>query len=343
MLLNNLKVLEIGNAHEPKRRFTEFCFKRLQNDRVVHPRVEARDDTTQGTSSKLHFGDGIPGVRTTSPGDEISETLARRKVYRARMKAAEDGLCDELEPPNQAEGSEGARPAIPHGQETSTQPIRRFYLSHANADVLRQPVHSGVRKSRQSPTAVFVEKLRKSSKPPSRSSNSSIPIERILDLGAEAHLNRKPSEEQLSKGSPMGAKQLGGPLANHTRSALKLGHSIHDPPHTWDLDSDQLADELAALALEFEPVSSTAPAAAMPHVSQPDSTISDSQMTANDDFVYETYFRTSYDPVQDVSAADAGLIVIEEEDQELWYNYANSDEEIEWDEEDPDSNGEEEP
>jgi hypothetical protein len=126
----------------------------------------------------------------------------------------------------------------------------------------------------------------------------------------------------------------------------KAGTSISDHPSTWDITSDQLANELAALAMEIEPPelpvghskeTFTAPGPVLP-------THRDVEMT-DDDFVYEIYVRVAREDAPLASLqpgpldSNYGLLVIEEQDEELWQFYMEGDdEESDWDEED--SNGE---
>ncbi len=120
----------------------------------------------------------------------------------------------------------------------------------------------------------------------------------------------------------------------------KTGQSMHDHPSTWDYDSDQLAEELAAFALEVSREEK--------EEYQP-STIKKSQgvgienplVNMDEDFVYDTYIRI---PVAagskgEASSNDVGLLVIDDEDQKIWQTFVESDNDSEWDEEDPDSNG----
>jgi len=58
----------------------------------------------------------------------------------------------------------------------------------------------------------------------------------------------------------------------------------------------------------------------------------------DEDYVYETYIRVPFGHDPPVSASNVGVLVINEEDEDLWQDYMESDEETDWDEED--SNGE---
>ena len=126
----------------------------------------------------------------------------------------------------------------------------------------------------------------------------------------------------------------------------KSGTSLQDPSRTWNRESDQLADELAALAMEMDPDA------------QPDSPVREAPSSSvagpdiqparpnpiEEEYIYETYIRISeenhssntMDP--NVSVSNVGVLVIDEEDEDLWEGYMQSDDESDWDDED--SNGE---
>lgn len=116
---------------------------------------------------------------------------------------------------------------------------------------------------------------------------------------------------------------------------------MHDHPSSWDYDSDQLAEELAAFALEIsrEEAQECQPSTTM--MSQ-DVGVKDMLVDVDEDFIYDTYIRV---PVAAgskgvASPNDVGLLIIDDKDQELWRTFVESDDDSEWDEDDPDSNGE---
>lgn len=64
----------------------------------------------------------------------------------------------------------------------------------------------------------------------------------------------------------------------------------------------------------------------------------------DDGYVYETYIRVPRSVLvnmqhEDPEKISIGILVIEDEDQQLWETYADVDEDTDWDEEDEDSNG----
>lgn len=131
-------------------------------------------------------------------------------------------------------------------------------------------------------------------------------------------------------------------LQTGSKGARK-GTSIRDHPSTWNHESDQLADELAALAMEFDPEiqDKTEPVVEMPTGMPGVESTGVTPRPREDDFVYETYIRLRYDDETERALAlvdnNMGVLVIEDEDQDLWQKYIDSDDDTDWDEED--SNG----
>ncbi len=141
----------------------------------------------------------------------------------------------------------------------------------------------------------------------------------------ESRIDGKPVDQSLTS-VPSGIK--------------KTGQSIRDHPSTWDYDSDQLAEELAAFALEISREEKQECQANVTKEFQ-GVDIKDSYVDMDEDFIYDTYIRV---PViagskGEASRNDVGLLVIDDKDQELWQTFVESDDDSEWDEDDPDSNG----
>ena len=73
--------------------------------------------------------------------------------------------------------------------------------------------------------------------------------------------------------------------------------------------------------------------------------VAEAETATEDEYVYETYIRLPHNAAiqreieQNNLAANIGVLIIAEEDEELWEAYAESDSDNEWDEEDADSNG----
>lgn len=124
----------------------------------------------------------------------------------------------------------------------------------------------------------------------------------------------------------------------------RTGRSVYDDPLTWDLESDELADQLAAIAFEIDPSTGPPPPPAIDKVGN-----SADNTAGIQDFIFETYVRVHKDIDVDTEMIDAsnlGYLVIDEEDEALWEQYLKDDDEDDddsWDEEDQDSNAEDNP
>lgn len=286
-----------------------------------------RDDQP---AARERAASGIPTVRATSPGAEIRDEAERR--------AAQISLRNRYLPTKEA--PKQASPALNefkgHAHEGSpsqyTRPIRlprQFRLSSWPRTSLSS--HSpGVHKrriARRNYLATFVEK-------PVAPKWGSKLLEDFDNDDSNRTMQAGRIEDPLANEL---AEGLSGPKP---KQSLKAGQSMHDHPSTWDRDSDQLAEELAAFALELsqneeqEQLRSNTPEL---HNVQ----IKDTNMKYDEDFIYDTYIRVPIDKEKSGEQAitDVGLLVIEDEDQELWQTFIESDDDSEWDEEDPDSNG----
>lgn len=127
-----------------------------------------------------------------------------------------------------------------------------------------------------------------------------------------------------------------------SNQTARKGTSIRDHPSTWNHDSDQLADELAALAMELDPaIKEKADAEERKSTHAPRDTAI-TPPDRDDNYVFETYIRVRHDdqtpdPMDTTGPNNVGVLVIEEEDEDLWAKYVASDDDTDWDEED--SNG----
>lgn len=238
-------------------------------------------------------------------------------------------------------------------EDKKLQQLRRFHLTrHLSAvpsgGIQRQKIDI------RPPLATFVERRTVSLKHENNPIYQSHPIDKVIDLHHEQNGSTQvadgietPSLDVLQSSERTSIKPFVVPEAQFKRE----GTSIQDHPNTWDHESDQLADELAALAMEFDPEirskaaeleaelernrpKSPPPAAAPGH--------SDRMVLDDNDFVYETYIKVQHEqggtPLTDDWGVKVGVLVIDEEVEDLWNKYVDSDQEDEWDEED--SNGE---
>ena len=352
-MLNIYSDLEQAPARDKKRRATDFLFRRLRTDEIEDiSRVPslARDvsNTRQEKQRSASQDDNldIPQIRTTLPGEEVKEMKALKAAIKSRAE-------DREKLHHKAEGCAQHSDPLHETTPFSTVPIkvplnaRRFQLSREHATVGPSKLYGGVRKPvhrSKAQLATFVEKGFARMDLHSRIPTKSIPIDRIVEV-------------RTSDGSNTGASHSSGPVEDRqqtiTRHTLerpfvktcaneaRKGRSINSHPDTWDFDSDQLASELAAFAFELDPTGDSEP------VKVPFKSVSSPITTdmGDDEYVYETYIRIPHNADSQAEidqhdmTAKIGVLVIAEEDEELWEAYGESDGENEWDEEDADSNG----
>ena len=169
----------------------------------------------------------------------------------------------------------------------SQQNARRFHLTSDLTDkVYNSRPSSGIQKpakkfkSLRPPLATFVENQ-------SERAGGRHPVQHAQPPHGAQHGRYRTDNATIT------IQQL--PSSHKQQTAVtKTGHSMHDHPSTWDFESDQLADELAAFAMELDPGtnkdSETVKETSLHKIPQ----ISNAPMMLNDDYVYETYVRVSY-------------------------------------------------
>ena len=234
---------------------------------------------------------------------------------------------------------------------------RRFHLSRHGLAPASSTHWSGIRKHKhhnRPHLATFVEKhVDRLSYGGVLFSNKMSAVDRLID---DADFSPQPlsvthssSLDQPRNGASTGvglSPKAIQPFVKAPKELVKTGNSIRDHPSTWDYDSDQLANELAAFALEISEAENSIKEGQqqqqqkMPARRSPE--IADSDMEVDDIYVYETYLRvprSELAPNYDENKDSIGVLVIEEQDEELWQTFAEDDEDSGWDEEDGDSNG----
>ena len=332
LLMKNVADLETDN-HQTKRRVTDYCFQRVKENLEAPPPSQLPTVGNIRQSYRTvgsHTPSCMPVVRATYPGAEIREEAERR----AAQQALRDRYLSRDEPAKQTtpplNDSKRTSPKEPPKQcNRPVGPLRQFHLSpwpkisHLNHT-------SGIQKrkrARRNYLATFVES-------PTASKFGSKFLDEIgnKEQGAGVHgrVIKTPVVSQAAEES----------INNVPRQPLKIGQSIHDHPSTWNLDSDQLAEELTAFALEISQNEEQEKPHSKNQQAQNMDT-KDTNMNMDEDFTYDTYIRV---PISDGKSGeggtnDVGLLVVEDEDQELWQTFVESDNDSEWDEEDPDSNG----
>ncbi|OAP59056.1 hypothetical protein AYL99_06354 [Fonsecaea erecta] len=342
--------LEQGTGLEKKRRVTDFYFQRLQND-VIAP-VSQRATSSQTAVWSEPPAPGVPPIRLTSLSD-IKKDVERSQVS---VAAKADVVREEKSKAlDNASADGGDRPAsnTSTGNETLHQ-ARRFHLTRHLSSVLGPNASGGIRKPKnfiRPPLATFVERHVPIFSHEENPLYRDKPIDKMLDIQVDAGVgSSKPDKttEPTLEALNASKRTVTSTFVQTGSKAARNGTSIRDHPSTWDLDSDQLADELAALAMEFDPDVQETTEAMLPTV--PPSKTQDDMMTSHDgedDYIYETYVRVEYDAqVHGPGTAAAlhsnyGILVIDEEDEDLWQKYIDSDDDSDWDEED--SNAEDNP
>ncbi|RMZ75419.1 hypothetical protein DV738_g5492, partial [Chaetothyriales sp. CBS 135597] len=336
-------LLRFDHDKPGKRRHTGFLFRRLETHDLL-------PDAHRPMSSQSARLDGIPSVRATAPGDEINDLKKLRSARQAKMDASPGAKASV----GSVESSPAAEPATVSAEApaVSRQQPRRFHLVSDLTKAVpsvdpSSRFHRGDRKHHHTlrpPLATFVEQL-----PPSPPRASSEKTRDESGKGMELQPNQPVASvapaEQQPKPKPTSDQPSAAPPQQQPRSPPKIGHSMYDHPDTWDLESDQLADELAAFALELDPVAGQDDAGT--RVSRERDTKPE-PMVLDDGLVYDTYVRVTYedmdlDPATVDSQANLGILVVDEEVEDLWQEYLNEgvEDEDEWDSED--SNAEENP
>ena len=321
-----------------KQRTSNHVFVRI-NLEASKPQGPSKETTapSRNSDSKSTLIPGIPIVKSTQPGDEIKDFQRYRAAQNGRDDGANVNVTEvHLEPTNAAK---------------SPTTARRFHLTRDLSTALRPQPSGGIRKIKSAlrphlPT--FVERY-ETAKAYDPLFHAEVPIDRIIRSVKRGGHDIDP-KEIIDNDSDVEKQSV--QMFRRPRREAKTGRSIQDDPATWDLDSDELANELAALALDMDP-DAKATYLSDPHYPQ-DEAISSARPEATemgelDDFVYETYIRVQQNSVAELDVATKtksfGYLVIDEEEEDLWEQYLreDDDEDEDWDEEDQDSNAEDNP
>ncbi|KAK5047933.1 hypothetical protein LTR84_006121 [Exophiala bonariae] len=344
--------LEQSSAPDRKRRVTDFYFQRVQ---IQVPLVAPLSQPSTGPHVTRPASSGVPSVRTSAPGDNVRDYNTLREAWRAKSEedapkrhgGVSQGLRD-------SQNAGNTKPVSTSAEVKDLQQLRRFHLARH----LSTAPSGGLERKKidiRPPLATFVERRPASNKHEKSSIYQGEPVDKVINLphdrnGATlvAGVDEPPSLAALQTSDRTPIKPFVAAEA-HTK---RKGTSIQDHPSTWDHDSDQLADELAALAMEFDPEiqnKAVEPEAAeeIPILSTAVEEDLDRMILDDNDFVYETYIKVQQEqggnPITNMEdwAFKVGVLVIDEEDEDLWNKYVDSDEEDDWDEED--SNAEDNP
>ncbi|KAK6366862.1 uncharacterized protein PV06_02892 [Exophiala oligosperma] len=332
--------LEHGTVPDRKRRVTDFYFQRLSHDPIAP--LSSHEAPSRPHEPPQASADGIPAIKSTAPGDDKKD-FERLRGHLNGTEAAERVMNKS---PTPADTGSHSAPATPASNE-KLESARRFHLARHLAPALGPNVSGGIRKQRLSirpPLATFVERLGVKFRHEDDSLYGGKPVDKILDVSpGETSAN---SEEPSAGALQAAQRHTTNTFLQNVPNGIKEGNSIRDHPSTWDHESDQLADELAALAMELDPEAKQRLEREYPPTLAPATKNVDMSIRNHEeDYIYETYIRVRCDDetgrLLDLPDANIGLLVIDEEDEDLWQRYVNSDDETDWDEED--SNAEDNP
>lgn len=293
------------------------------------PTIKTRQSLGVSSSSRHRQAvdaDGIPVVRATRPGDEVEDFKKLKAEQLARLKAVSSDQSQSASTPveGRTTGTPPASSTAPSGSESnqakSLQHARRFHLTRSLSSFYKPNLSGGIRKPStriRPPLATFIER------------------QKHLQSASLDKLNQ--NGKQLVEPNDLKPKAV-------ESSSYGAGTTISDHPSTWDTNSDRLADQLAALAMELEPPQETTFKQPVALQSTTQATASlDEDVADETDFVLETYVRVpregflGLDQTSTMPMDSIGVLVIDEEDEDLWRAYMDEDGESEWDEED--SNG----
>lgn len=350
-LTDHCAVLEQAPGRDRKRRATDFVFKRLRADEVgkgpqlskVAKKVSCGRPEKQRSASQSGSS-GIPLVRTTQPGDEVKDMKAAKAALKSKVEGG--GLVD-VSKSDLLVSTDTAEIFKTKTMKLSTN-ARRFHLTREQDRLGTSKLHAGVRKSVHSPKrnlATFVEKGLARTNQHTHTVEQLLPTDRIVETTSsnvrdDGDPNAADSAEVQAR--TVTKHTFDQSFVKPSKDNTKTGNTINTHPATWDFDSDQLARELAAFAFELDPMGYT-DAATLPPKSA--SIVADMENEIEEEYVYETYIRLPHNAAiqteieQHNLMANIGVLIIAEEDEELWEAYAESDSEDDWDEEDADSNG----
>lgn len=299
---------------------------------------------------------GIPSVRSSAPGDDVRDYARLKEAWKARTEEGTSKIQEGIVLKPLAAQNAGDTSLSPiSAEDKSLQHPRRFHLTRHLSSAPGPSASGRFQRGKidiRPPLATFIERHTASFKHQRNPIYQSNPVDKVIDLQHDQNEapqlvsdDKAPLLEvlQSSKRAPTKSFVIAEPQSE------RKGNSIQDHPSTWDHDSDQLADELAALAMEFDPEAKSKAVeleANMMKSPPPSAVPDDSDRMALDDndFVYETYIKVQHDQGQTTLAdiddwdAKVGVLVIDEEVEDLWNKYVDSDHDDDWDEED--SNGE---
>ncbi|KIW73352.1 hypothetical protein PV04_01481 [Phialophora macrospora] len=343
--------LEHVNRTEKKRRVTDYYFQRVRNDTIAP--ISQRDTAASQAVWSKPPAPGVPPIRLTSLEDLKDNSSTSTATVKAEVDTT-DGEKHKISGTPSAHAISKSAPTTPATSQPAHQ-ARRFHLARHISSILSPNTAGGIRKSKnfiRPPLATFIERHGAAFDHEHNPLYRGEPVDRMLEVPSDGTARDTMAEESKEPTLDTLNASTRSPTNTFVQArpkTIRSGTSIRDHPSTWDLESDQLADELAALALEFDPELQDKIKAAPNEDSPtpPSPGLRDVPMTTRDredPYIYETYIRVPYDGDPGTTTnlqSNYGILVIDEEDEDLWQKYVDSEDETDWDEED--SNAEDNP
>lgn len=327
---------------------TDFYFQRIRHEPIA--------PVSQRQASSPFIIPGIPTVRSTAPGDDVRDYAKLKATLKAKYETDstdKDKATVKSKKEKESNLEDTRLFQKPNVIEEKLRQARRFHLAKHLSSVLNANPSGGIRKKKpyiRPPIATFVE--RQQAKFNHERKYLAEPVDKVVEVQGPQAADPDHKPDLVTLESSKRAATNTFLMSDHR--VPRTGNSITDHPSTWDHDSDQLADQLAALAMEMDPdvkeieVDMSADIQAKSNLSEPETTQPlPTPFYREDDFVYETYIKVNYDDEQnhvlmsDIPDTNIGVLVIDSEDEDLWNQYAVSDDDEDWDEED--SNAEDNP
>ncbi|KAF2498012.1 hypothetical protein BU16DRAFT_537588 [Lophium mytilinum] len=287
----------------------------------------------------------IPVVRTTQPGEE--NRPARARLDSARPTQPSQGTIAQPLSPSHS--------SVLHQLRADPSTFRRFHLSRRSLPTCHASP-SGLEKKRKRENAVpvFMERKKKA-QTSTQDQEGSVGSQQELDIMQESESKSKEQASATRKRPGAGAKELQWRAKNwSTLESKKSLDTLGEPPQDVVKDLEKFAEEID----HQESKTVLSPPTTTPKKRGPkapalrykdrypeeqkaqDHNAMDVDMEDDGDYVYDTYVR-DVDMTKPLDENGIlGLLVISDEDQELWDTFADNEESDEFDTDDEDENAE---
>lgn len=290
-----------------KQRTTDHVFVRVvtEHDSTSTPAGQTSSNEQSSRASK------VPTIRATKPGDEVRDLQRYKALQELHDRAAN-----------------GEKIPLPPGVAQSL--TRHFHLTRDLSLTARNGINADLRKPKSSQRpylATFVERQRSG-------------------LDVPAYL--KEPTDKILRPADRSQDLVPDQMLSGAQAVERQDVASFSKPLPQDEVSDELAEKLLAFALELDPEAKAAYDSDLANRQQHD--VQDVMLVDDpNDYVFETYVRMGQDNMSKLNANlepdSFGVLVIDEEDEELWEQYVRDeeDEDDDWDSEDEDSNAEDNP